>query len=251
MSDAILEVKGLTKHFGGVTAVLDVDLSLRPDGIHAIIGPNGAGKTTLFHMLAGTLRPSEGTIKFLGRDVTSVSEPVRARLGLVRSFQQTSIFGRLTVLENVLVSVANARNLPMFGLFGPPRGFRAAKARAREVLELVGLDEFADLQAQSLPYGSQRSLDLAIALGRDPKLLLLDEPTSGLSAGEADHTGELIRDLSKERAILLIEHNVDLVLSLANRMTVLNFGQVLAHGTPEEVSSNSQVQEAYFGAVTA
>lgn len=249
MHESVLEVKNLSKQFGGVAAVQKVNLAISSGGVHAIIGPNGAGKTTLFHLIAGTIRSSGGRVVFEGRDVTTASEPARAKLGLVRSFQKTNVFGRMSVVDNVLLAVVQKRRLGKFSLFREPTGLDEARERAQEILEVVGLAHLANQKAQSLPHGDQRILDVAVALACEPKLLLLDEPASGLSSGEAERIGELIGELGKRFSVLLIEHNVDLVMALARQLTVLSFGEVIATGTPDEIADNRQVQEAYFGVV--
>lgn len=244
-----LKITGLSKRYGGVLAVNNVDLQITSGGIHAIIGPNGAGKTTFFNLVAGTVPPTSGQIIFCGSNITQSSEADRVRLGLVRSFQHTSIFPDLTVSENVLLASMRAANSAVFSLFGKPKRLNAALDRAQVTLEKLHLSSLDNQTARNLPHGALRLLDVAMALASEPKLLLLDEPTSGLSSGEAENFGTLLSELAQNYSILLIEHNVDLVMQLAQRITVFSFGEVLADGLPHEIAENPKVQEAYFGTV--
>lgn len=245
----MLRTEGLTKRFGELTAVNSVNLHVEKDRLHAIIGPNGAGKTTLFHLLTGTLRPTSGEILFKGKPITAVPQAERVRMGIARSFQKTSIFPRLTVRENVLLAVLRAQGARGFGLLSRGKALGRALPVVDDLLAQVGLESVGHVPAHSLPYGSQRILDVAMALACQPELLLLDEPTSGLSAGELDAALELIHRLAQRYTVVLIEHNMELVMRLADKVTVLHFGSIIAEGTPAEVRDNKLVQEAYFGGV--
>jgi branched-chain amino acid transport system ATP-binding protein len=231
----LIETRDLTLHFGGLRAVDGVDFSLNPGEIHALIGPNGAGKTTFVSLLSGRRLPQSGTIRLGGEDITRLPAHARVRKGIAYTFQITSIFPRLTVFDNVALAAQ---------LQGP--GDLAARTRA--ALARVGLEGLEAQEAQTLSYGHQRLLELAMGLALGPRVLILDEPTQGLAASEIDGFKRLVRSLVPETTVLLIEHNMDVVMDLATRITVLNFGKVLATGTPEEVRANPAVQEAYLGA---
>jgi len=252
VDDDILRTEGLSKSFGGVHAVENVDLRIRAGSLHAIIGPNGAGKTTLFHLLSGVYRPSKGRILYRGQDVTQRGAAERVRLGISRSYQRTNIFPHLSVRENLLLAAERS----VGNCWSPsPRGASAgARALAEEVLGKVGLAAAADHEAQNLPYGVQRLVDIGIALCCQPQLLLLDEPTSGLSSAELREAVDTLKALRAHYTIVLIEHNMELVVGIAERASVLNFGRLIAEGTPEEIGNMPDVQAAYFGsrkAVTA
>lgn len=246
-AEALLRTHGLTKAFGGVTAVNGVDLHVVAGRLHAIIGPNGAGKTTLFHLLTGTLPPSAGEIVFDGATVTHEPLSARVKRGLARSYQKTNIFPRLSVRDNILAAAYRARGVGWRSFFARTANIATADALTQQILEELGLGGQADAEAQTLPYGAQRLIDIGMALACEPKLLLLDEPTSGLSSGELDKTIAFINALRNRYTILLIEHNMDLVLQFADLITVLDFGTVIAEGTPQEVSADKAVQDAYFG----
>ncbi len=231
----LLESRGLTRHFGGLRAVDGVDFDLRQGEIHALIGPNGAGKTTFVSLLAGRTAAQSGSIRFAGRDITALPAHARVRCGIAYTFQITQLFSRLTVFDNVALAVQGrgvARRLD--------RETRAALAR-------VGLEDRAGQSAGTLSYGHQRVLEIAMGLALHPKLLILDEPTQGLAMGEIDTFKRLVESLVPEATVLLIEHNMDVVMDLAQRITVLNFGQVLATGTPEDIRADRAVQAAYLG----
>lgn len=232
---SLIETCDLTLHFGGLKAVDGVDFTLQPGEIHALIGPNGAGKTTFVSLLSGRRLPQSGMIRFNGEDITQLPAHARVRKGIAYTFQITSIFPRLTVFDNVALAVQShgARNLP---------------AKTRAALARVGLEGLEDQEAQTLSYGHQRLLELAMGLALAPRLLILDEPTQGLAASEIEGFKHLVKGLVPQTTVLLIEHNMDLVMDLATRITVLNFGQVLATGTPQEIRANPLVQEAYLGA---
>ncbi len=230
----VLRTRRLTRSFGGLTAVRDVDFNLVDREIHALIGPNGAGKTTLVSLLCGRLAPSSGDIAFKGTDITRLPAEARVRLGIAYTFQITSIYARLTVIENVILAVQRS-------------GTHALDERARAILRRVDLDRSADRRAGTLAYGHQRLLEIAMGLALDPSLLILDEPTQGLAEGEIEAFKALIREVATRATVLLIEHNMDLVMDLADRISVLNFGEILARGTPEEIRADPAVQAAYLG----
>lgn len=231
----LIETHGLTLHFGGLKAVDGVDFSLRAGEIHALIGPNGAGKTTFVSLLSGRRLPQSGTIRLDGEDITQLPAHTRVRKGIAYTFQVTSIFPRLTVFDNVALAVQShgAKDLP---------------AKTRAALARVGLQDLEDQEAQTLSYGHQRLLELAMGLALNPRVLILDEPTQGLAASEIAGFKSLVQGLVPDTTVLLIEHNIEVVMDLATRITVLNFGQVLATGTPAEIRANPAVQEAYLGA---
>jgi branched-chain amino acid transport system ATP-binding protein len=231
----LIETKGLTLHFGGLKAVDGVDFTLEPGEIHALIGPNGAGKTTFVSLLSGRRLPQSGMIRLMGEDITRLPAHTRVRKGIAYTFQITSIFPRLTVFDNVALAVQSHGGKDL-----PPKT-RAALAR-------VGLEGLEDQEAQTLSYGHQRLLELAMGLALQPRLLILDEPTQGLAAGEIDGFTRLVESLVPQTTVLLIEHNMEVVMDLATRITVLNFGKVLATGAPADIRANPLVQEAYLGA---
>ena len=233
----LLEARGVSRHFGGLQAVRNVDFTLPEGEIRALIGPNGAGKTTLVSLLCGRLPVSAGRIVFDGRDVSALPAHKRIRQGMAYTFQITSVFGNLTVGENVVLAVQRR--------LGARLG--AVEQEAAAALARVGLADRAGQIAGDLAYGHQRLLEIAMGLGQQPKLLILDEPTQGLSDGEVKAFIALIREVAAETTILLIEHNIDVVMALADRITVMNFGEVIAEGTPEEISANAAVQAAYLG----
>ncbi|MDX8149196.1 ABC transporter ATP-binding protein [Lentzea sp. BCCO 10_0061] len=227
-----LRVEGVTVRFGEVTAVNDVSLVVEP-GVTGLIGPNGAGKTTLFDVISGLRKPSSGRVTLDDADITSLGPHQRSRLGVARTFQRLEVFGSLTVSENVLVALESRR--------------RPAKL-AQELLERVGIAEFAGNQADTVPTGAARLLELARALATDPVLLLLDEPSSGLDRAETDAFGELLRQLSAEgRSVVLVEHDMDLVMGYCDHVHVLNLGRLLVSGTPDVVRAHEGVREAYLG----
>ena len=249
MSGPLLETRGLLKTFGALRAVADVDLAVEPGELRAIIGPNGAGKTTLFHLVSGVVRATAGAIRFHGEDITALPAPARCRRGLSRTFQITSLFGDLSALENVRLAIQLKRG-GNFTLLGGRGLLRETERRAREALGFLRLGDRATLPASTLPHGEQRLLEIAMALAQEPDLLLLDEPTQGLSSEETAATIDVIRRIARERRLtmLLVEHDMDVVFNVADRITVLDFGQVIADGTPAEVRASAAVQKAYLGA---
>ncbi len=231
----ILQASGLSHHFGGLQAVDAVDFELAKGEVHALIGPNGAGKTTLVNLLSGRIRAQAGQITLGGRDITALPAHLRVRSGIAYTFQITSIYQRLSVFANVALACQS-------------HGTRELRTAVAEALELVGLQAMAELPAGTLSYGHQRLLELAMGLALKPKVLILDEPTQGLAAGEIKRFKALIGILVPDISVLLIEHNMEVVMDLADRITVLNFGRVLAHGAPAAIKANRAVQAAYLGA---
>ena len=250
MADTILETTGLTKEFNGFFAVSDVDLRVQTGTIHALIGPNGAGKTTCFNMLTKFLQPTRGTIRFKGRDISRLAPAQVARLGLVRSFQISAVFPHLSTLENVRIALQRARGAS-FDFWRSEQVLGGYEARARELLEDVGLTEFSDIQAVALPYGRKRALEIATTLALDPEMMLLDEPTAGMGHEDVQRTVQLIRRIRAGRTILMVEHNLSVVEGLCDTITVLTRGCVLAEGDYAAVSKHPEVIAAYLGTVDA
>ncbi|MEA2665114.1 MAG: branched-chain amino acid transport system ATP-binding protein [Candidatus Eremiobacteraeota bacterium] len=242
----MLRTRELVKRFGAHRAVDGIDLEIRPGTLHAIIGPNGAGKTTLFDLLSGEARPSGGTIAFGGRDVTALDAAARSHLGLARSFQRTNVFPKLSAFENVRLA-AQSRTRDSFALWRTSASLDAVNERAERALAEFGLLDRRSSLAGELAGGEQRLLELAITLATDPLLLLLDEPSQGLSPEDARRLIDRIGTLAARYTIVLIEHNMPLVMGLADEITVLNFGRVLARGTPAEIRANADVRAAYLG----
>jgi branched-chain amino acid transport system ATP-binding protein len=246
MAEPILELKSLTKTFGALKATDDVSLDLRPGEIHALIGPNGAGKSTLIHQIAGSLRPDTGTIRFLGRDVGAFGVPERARMGLGRTFQISSLTPEFSALRNVMLAV-QARQGTSFRFFKPVMRDRALTEPAMAMLERVGLADRAAIAAAELSHGERRQLEIAIALALGSKAFLLDEPMAGMDPeGAKTLTGFLDR-LRAEAPILLVEHDMDAVFALADRISVLVYGRVIATGTVSEIRNDAEVRRAYLG----
>ncbi|MDY6764219.1 MAG: ABC transporter ATP-binding protein [Halobacteria archaeon] len=246
--EAALGTVNLTRTFGELVAVDDVTLSIPEGELRAIIGPNGAGKTTLFNTVTGALPPTRGSVWFYGEEITELPEHERPHIGLARSFQSNQLFNNQTVLENVRVIVQTASqgsfSLDLF------RGSRSVgREKAIELIDRVGLDAGLKTKAKNLSHGDQRRLGIAMALATDPKILLLDEPTSGMSPQATKNTASLIEEIKEQMGltVLLIEHDMDVVLSISDRITVLDRGQAIATGTPEEVRGDAKVQDAYLG----
>jgi branched-chain amino acid transport system ATP-binding protein len=246
MTDTILETEGLTKEFRGFVAVNGVNLRVRRGTVHALIGPNGAGKTTCFNLLTHFLTPTRGRIVFKGRDITGSRPADIARLGLVRSFQISAVFPHLTVLENVRIALQGRRG-GSFDFWRSERALEAFNPRALELLDAVGLSDFAGAIAVELPYGRKRALEIATTLALDPEMMLLDEPTAGMAHEDVDRISALIRQVAANRTILMVEHNLSVVENLSHAITVLARGEVLAEGDYATVSRNPQVIEAYLG----
>ncbi len=241
----ILQTKNLTKRFGGLTAVDSVNFQLEQGELRALIGPNGAGKSTFLAMLSGRLQPTEGEIIFKGENITNLPPHTISRKGIATTFQITSIFPGMTVYENIWVA-ANSKK----GKLNPLTHFSRLKdvaEKTEEILRLVDLKSKADETASNLSYGDQRLLEIGIALATDPELLLLDEPVAGLSPKETAEMSKVIENLAGERTIILVEHDMDVVMNLAERVTVFDSGKVIAEGTPEEISQHREVIKAYLG----
>jgi branched-chain amino acid transport system ATP-binding protein len=247
ISDDILVTEGLTKRFGDFRAVSDVSLRVRRGTIHALIGPNGAGKTTCFNMLTKFIAPSAGKITFNGRDITGTRPADVARLGLVRSFQISAVFPHLTALENVRIALQRKRG-DSFDFWRSSSVLHHLNDRALELLESVGLTSFAHSKAGEISYGRKRALELATTMALEPEMMLLDEPMAGMGHEDIDRVAALIKRVSANRTILMVEHNLQVVANLSNRITVLTRGRVLAEGDYSAVSQNPEVREAYMGA---
>jgi branched-chain amino acid transport system ATP-binding protein len=244
----ILEAKELRKAFGGLVAVDDVNIQIHELTLHSIIGPNGAGKTTLFNLLSGVMPPTRGKVLFRGEDITQ-SPPYRmAHIGMGRSFQITNIFPNLTVLENIRLS-AQAMGKDNFRIFHHADSFSTYIDKAKSVINQVGLDSKESLPAMMLSHGDKRKLELGIMLASDPEVLLLDEPTAGMSSEQVPDLLEVIQSIMSQgdKTIVLVEHRMDMVMQISDKITVVNQGQVLAEGTPQEIAGNKMVQSAYLG----
>ncbi|MFL5077741.1 MAG: ABC transporter ATP-binding protein [Microvirga sp.] len=244
--DVILATEGLTKEFKGFTAVDGVALKVTRGTIHALIGPNGAGKTTCFNLLTKFLDVTRGAIQYNGRDITAMKPADIARLGLVRSFQISAVFPHLTVLENVRIALQRRRG-DNFDFWRSEKVLHALDPDAAALVEAVGLSEFSDIPAVELSYGRKRALEIATTLALDPEMLLLDEPMAGMGHEDIDRTAQLIRRVSANRTILMVEHNLSVVERLSDRITVLARGKVLAEGDYAAVSKDPRVIEAYIG----
>ncbi len=245
-SQNLLETSGLIKRFGGLVATDQVSLAIRAGELHAIIGPNGAGKTTLVAELAGELRPDAGTIRFEGRDITRLSTAARAHRGLARSFQITSIFREFTALDNVALAV-QAHAGHSFKFWRAARRDQALLTPARGLLDDVGLGGRAEIMAANLSHGEQRALEIAMALAARPRLLLLDEPMAGMGLEDSARMVGLLKRLKGGATILLVEHDMDAVFALADRITVMVYGRVIATGTPASIRADVSVRQAYLG----
>jgi branched-chain amino acid transport system ATP-binding protein len=244
--DNIIEARGLTKRFNGFAAVSGVDLNVKRYSVHALIGPNGAGKTTTFNLITKFLEPSAGTIRYDGKDITKESPARIARQGVVRSFQISATFPRMTVAENVRIALQRPLGTS-FHFWRSEQSLSSLSERIDQLLEAVGLAEYRNLSASGLSYGRKRALEFATTLALDPKLMLLDEPTSGLGNEDVDRIAELIHKVSADRTILMVEHNLSVVSKLADMITVLARGKVLAEGSYAEISTDQRVIEAYIG----
>ncbi|ALM83979.1 ABC transporter ATP-binding protein [Bordetella sp. N] len=246
MDDTILETQSLTKEFRGFVAVKGVNLQVRRGHIHALIGPNGAGKTTCFNLLTKFLAPSAGKILFNGQDISSERPAQIARRGIIRSFQISAVFPHLSVLENVRIGLQRKTGLS-YHFWRSEKKLRTLDEPARALLEQVDLTEFADETTVNLPYGRKRALEIATTLAMEPELMLLDEPTQGMGHEDVDRVTRLIKRVSVGRTVLMVEHNMNVVSSIADRITVLARGAVLAEGNYAEVARNPAVMEAYMG----
>jgi branched-chain amino acid transport system ATP-binding protein len=241
----ILRTEGLTKTFGGLSAVLEVDFSLGKNEIQSIIGPNGAGKSTFLKLLTGEMKPSRGKVWFNGEEITGLEQHVITQKGIAISYQIVSIFPKLTVFENVRIAVQSRVN--SYNLWSKAETNKDNNERAAEILEKIKLGEKKGILAKNLPYGKQRCLEIGIALGTHPSLLLLDEPTSGLSPRETLETMDLIKEIAQGLSVVLVEHKMKVVMDLSDMITVLHEGQVIARGSPGEIRENETVQKVYLG----
>ena len=243
---ALLQTRSLTKEFRGFKAVSDVSLSVAEGTVHALVGPNGAGKTTLFNLLTGFLAPTSGEIHYRGQDITGLQPERIAHLGIARSFQITSLFDQMSLVDHVELALASPTGLG-YRFWRSSKQMRQFRDRAMELLTQVGLADRSGAVAGSLAYGEKRALELALALALEPQLLLLDEPTAGMGIEDVDRTIELVKKVSGGRTVIFVDHNMHVVGSLADRVTVLQSGQVLAEGTYEQVRSDERVITAYLG----
>jgi branched-chain amino acid transport system ATP-binding protein len=246
MNDALLQVAALSKSFGALRATDQVTLEVRQGETHAIIGPNGAGKTTLIGQLAGNLQPDAGTIRFAGEDITALAAPARSRRGLARSFQITSVYRDFTALDNVALAI-QAHAGSSFRFWGAARSDERLRAPARAILAEVGLGERADVLAATLAHGEQRQLEIAMVLATKPRLMLLDEPMAGMGTDESLRTTRFLAGLKGRHTMLLVEHDMDAVFALADRISVLVYGRIIATGSPAEIRANPEVRSAYLG----
>jgi branched-chain amino acid transport system ATP-binding protein len=248
--ETILETNQLTVNFGGHVAVDHVSVKVEQNQLKSIIGPNGAGKTTLFNLISGQLKPTHGQVMFKGKDITNLSPAFRTRMGIGRSFQMTNVFPHLTCFENVRLAVQSSAGI-YFNWFSHAKRFKEIERKAYEWLELVYLDEKAEEAAVNLAHGEKRKLEIAMLLALETELLLLDEPTAGMSLEEVPNILEVIKKIKEQgnRTILLIEHKIDMILDLSDRIMVLFNGRLLADGKPEEIIENELVQSAYLGGV--
>ncbi|MDQ7071244.1 MAG: ABC transporter ATP-binding protein [Rhodobacterales bacterium] len=243
---AMIEIRNLNKSFGGVTATDNVNLTVTKGELHAIIGPNGAGKSTLIAQLSGSLRPDSGTVIFKGRDITTKPAYTRARLGMTRSFQITSLVMEMSVLDNVALAV-QARQGHSFRFLKPARNVSSIREDAMKMVRKLGLRKRADDPISALSHGEHRQMEIAIALASGAEMMLLDEPMAGLGPEESKLLIDFLLDLKGEKTILLIEHDMDAVFALADRISVLVYGKIIATGTPDEIRNNADVRHAYLG----
>jgi len=248
VNEVLLEAVNLSKVFGGLVAVDDISIQIKKQTMHAIIGPNGAGKTTLFNLLSGVMPPTAGQVFYKGNDITHVSPQKRAHMGIGRSYQITNIFPNLTVLENIRLA-AQAMGKDNFKLFKLADRLQEYIDKAEEVIDTVGLSGREMIIARNLPHGEKRKLELGIMLACDPELLLFDEPTAGMSSEQVPELIKIINKVvqQKDRTAILVEHRMDMVMSISDTVTVMNQGRILAEGSPHDIANNKQVQTAYLG----
>ncbi len=247
-SEIVFETINLRREFGALVAVDNVSIKVRKNSLHAIIGPNGAGKTTLFNLLSGNIAPTSGQVIFKGQDITNQPDYRTIHFGIGRSFQITNIFPNLTVFENIRLA-CQALGKDNFKFFRDAASFNQYETRAQEVIQRVGLGDRATSLAKTLPHGDQRKLELGMILAPDPEVLLLDEPTAGMAAEQVPELIALIKDIQSagDKSVMLVEHNMNVVMSVSDTITVMHHGQVLAEGTPTEIADNETVQTAYLG----
>jgi branched-chain amino acid transport system ATP-binding protein len=242
-----LRVEHLSKDFGGVHAVRNVSMSVEAGERLAMIGPNGAGKTTLFNLLSGQLPPTNGQVYLFGQEITHMAAHRRAHLGIARSFQATTLFLHLTVMDNILLALHGTRP-SRFQMFRSATAYNHLYTKTRELLDSMDLWEKRDDPVHAISYGEQRKLEIALSLASEPKLLLMDEPSTGLTTAESADVIGMIRDLGKDITVILVAHDMDLVFGVAERIIVLHYGEIIAEGAPEEISTDSRVKEIYMGA---
>jgi branched-chain amino acid transport system ATP-binding protein len=243
----ILKTEKLTKYFGGLAAVLNVDFTLQKDEVQSIIGPNGAGKSTLFKLITGELEPTQGRIWFNDEDITGLDQHLISHKGVATSYQITNIFPKLTAFENVRLAVQSRKT--SYNLWSLAISHREINEKAERILKKIGLGDKKNVLAANLPYGNQRHLEIGVALGTNPVLLLLDEPTSGLSPGETRETVDLIKEIAQGLSVILVEHKMKVVMDLSDKITVLHEGEVIARGNPQEIRANEMVRKVYLGGV--
>lgn len=242
---ALIETRGIVKSFGGFVALDGIDLAIAAGGLTAIIGPNGAGKSTFFNILCGSIAPTSGRIVYDGRDITGLPQHRFAKIGIAKSFQISSIFPQLPVLENIRLAIAALR--PNTDFWSPRSARRADESRAREILSRVSLEGRSESYAAAISHGEQRALEIAIALASEPRVLLLDEPTAGMSPEETVAMTHLIRGLADERTVVLVEHKMKLIMGISDDVVVFHHGKILAHGTPATVRADAEVKRVYLG----
>jgi len=242
----ILETKGIYHDFSGLEVLFNINLEVEEGERHAIIGPNGAGKTTLFNVITGTYMPSTGQVFFKGNEITGFQPHQLARIGMGRSFQITSTFSKLTAFQNIRMGILSKRGI-RFNIFRKADKMQAITEETDELLNRINLTEERDVPADLLSYGKHRSLEVSMAMSTDPELVMLDEPTAGMSRDETHNAVELIRRITKGKTMVIIEHDMDVVFSLADRITVLHLGKILAVGPPEQIKENQEVKDAYLG----
>jgi branched-chain amino acid transport system ATP-binding protein len=244
----ILETTGLKKSFGGLRVLTDVNLQVEEGERHAIIGPNGAGKTTLYNVITGRFKPTDGKVIFSSQNITGLGPCGISRKGIGRSFQITNTFGNMTTFQNIRLAVLSKKGI-RFNLLRKVDSMHEITKESEGILEWVGLSEDRDSLARNLPYGKQRLLEISLALATDPELIMLDEPTAGMSKAETEVAVEQIKRLTEGKSVVVIEHDMDVVFSLADRISVLHFGTLIATGAPKEIKQNQEVKDAYLGSL--